>query len=161
PAGPGPPQAAPRRARPPRRPVPEQPGGRLPRAGGPGPGARPPQPRPQTLQATPRRAPPRRRPLPEQPGGALPGPGAVALAASLATGAVLACRLPHVDRTNVAELRADDLTCTASTVRQLRGLGGALLASGKGGDSSIPRQAVHAYALAADLLDHLRADVLH
>ncbi|MBI1914995.1 MAG: tetratricopeptide repeat protein [Planctomycetes bacterium] len=76
------------------------------------------------------------------------------------TEAVLACRLPGVDHEKLADLRPQDLTCDADTVRFLHDLGWILQLSGKGNDPAAARQAATVYALASDLLDRLRADVL-
>ena len=76
-----------------------------------------------------------------------------------ATEAVLACRLPRSRRTELAELRMEDLAIRANTVVGLHALGDLLHASANGGKTANARQAAHAYTLAATLLDHLRADV--
>jgi CHAT domain-containing protein len=78
----------------------------------------------------------------------------------LSTEAVLACRLPGVDHEQWVALRPQHLTCDALTVRLLQGLGWLLQVSGNGNDAALAHQAATAYELAADLLDHLRSDVL-
>jgi CHAT domain-containing protein/Flp pilus assembly protein TadD len=76
------------------------------------------------------------------------------------TAAVLASRLPPVDRVTLADLHADDLTCDANTVRQLELLGMYLPFSTQRSERSSYRQAAKAYALAAALLDRLRGNVI-
>jgi CHAT domain-containing protein/tetratricopeptide (TPR) repeat protein len=88
------------------------------------------------------------------------GQGDLPRAARTNTEAVLACRLPPVKRDALADLRAGDLTCDAGTVQTLNNLGQILEAAGGGKDLDRAGQAARAYALAADLLDRLRADVL-
>src|SRR5262249_28104322 len=60
--------------------------------------------------------------------------------------AVLACRLPRVNHQQLADLRADDLTCAADTVGWLQELGWVLQSSGQG--SKTARQAAQAFDLA-------------
>jgi CHAT domain-containing protein/tetratricopeptide (TPR) repeat protein len=74
--------------------------------------------------------------------------------------AVLASRLPRVDHVKLTDLRPDDLVCNAETVQVLHYLGWILSFSCKAGDRTTARQAAHAYALAATLLDRLRSDML-
>jgi CHAT domain-containing protein/Flp pilus assembly protein TadD len=76
------------------------------------------------------------------------------------TEAVLACRLPGVEQEKLADLRPQDLTCDAGTLHVLHGLTRLLSLSNNGGEAAAARQAATAFALAADLLDRLRSDVL-
>ena len=86
--------------------------------------------------------------------------GESAEAVRCCTEAVLACRLPQSRCSKLADLRNDDLTCTADTILCLHVLGNLLQAPAKERTPGRARQAAHVYALAADLLDFLRGDIL-